>query len=148
MKQLTFSIGLGFDRDGKQLTGLTLLNSKAQNYLSQTFGGFTWLEGVGGWRDASKLYYDEPTAYAVVFTDTDLPTAQRAARVLAKLYNQQSVILTQSPIAYLETVSQDTADDLDFKVAEEIGALELAESKYESSVNFESFELPENPRIN
>lgn len=95
MHTVTWTIGIGEDRDGQAIVGdaADRMIDHARLMFASIYGGFTMVRGEGGWIDPSGRTVTEP---CIVFTvHTDAAQDYRAtARELRLIFRQDTVMLT------------------------------------------------------
>ena len=104
MKQITYTIGQGLDRNGKPLSSLPERRREALTELAHEFGGYTASLGNGGWIDRPGELIEEPSLTVTILTDKPEVAIQTEARYLAAEFDQTAVMVAESPatVQYIE----------------------------------------------
>jgi len=94
MKRITFVVGIG-TRNGKELAMKPILEIReATQQMASIFGGFTAIEGNGGWfdSDTNRVVY-EPSLTLIVYSE-QLFNVESSAVYLRDLFGQTCVLVT------------------------------------------------------
>lgn len=92
MKRITWTIGIGKDKSGKDLQGTEGRIASAISHVLSLFDGYTLTRGDGGWVNGNGDLVTESS-----ITITTLATAElghHTAGYLRELFNQESVLWT------------------------------------------------------
>ena len=95
MRKVTFYIGQGFNKAGQAIPQ-ELIQSREQEafvYLIETFGGFTALYGIGGFKNGEGGTV-EPTTAIVVLTEESDRSVENAGKHLREHFDQTEVVYT------------------------------------------------------
>lgn len=104
--KVTFSIGQGYDKDGKSIP---LVHAKLKGVLktlANYYGGYSLTETNGGWINGEGLLVQEDSVAIVVYTELPVEIHRAMAGDFAVLFNQESVLLTVEPVSVLEFIGQ------------------------------------------
>jgi hypothetical protein len=102
MIQITFTIGIGKDKDGKVIpfADQVLFTKRACYMVAREFGGFTATVGDGGWVSPNKELVEEDSLS--ISTTTDKPGNRATAKFLAlgfkELFNQNCIMVTRKVV--------------------------------------------------
>ncbi len=102
MIKITFTIGIGKDKDDKTipLADQVLFTKRACYMVARAFGGFTATVGAGGWVDPSGNLIEEESLS--ISTITDKPYNREESKELAEafkeLFNQTAVMVTRDVV--------------------------------------------------
>lgn len=99
MKRITIGCGNQYDRDGKMITSYDTRAARSQivEKALDLFGGVTFLNTYGGWRDGSGQTVIEQGWSIVAYADADTH-AQQFAMFVRDALRQQAVYLTVEEI--------------------------------------------------
>lgn len=79
-----------FDNAGKSLTWE---HAQLQNDLRDQFGGFTWWEGQGSWRDGQRIVNDEVIVYSIAMELGAVLLLKTLARAVCVAARQECVMI-------------------------------------------------------
>lgn len=109
--RITYHIGTEKKWNGKSISQDCQVTFKKQAFLSiaKVFGGYTAVEGLGGWVDDNgELVQEKCLVITVVTKDfasvSDLRTARELAEHLRDLFGQASVLMTMDQLVTSELV--------------------------------------------
>lgn len=105
--RIEFGMGTGYDKDGRLLAAMpgpwfhNAFNQIEQRAID-LFGGFTWVNTVGGWKDDAGIVTCEPGRTLLIYSgeiweQSNGNTVERAknlAQFIAQKLNQQAVALS------------------------------------------------------
>lgn len=107
--KVTFAIGQGFDKDQKPIEHLAEKMDGVLLIAAKMFGGYSANVIMGGWFNAQGVLVTEPSLIVTVYTELPLVVARTFAEESAKLFNQESVLMTVETVDGTEFVRQPEA---------------------------------------
>jgi len=101
MRRVTIGCGVGFDRFGKQIAVLSrdVLKSALLKVACERFGGATFIDTFGAWRDNTGKDIIEPGWSIVLYTDKGDDFVKQFALYVRNVMGQESVVLVVEEIA-------------------------------------------------
>lgn len=77
--------------DGRDLFDSHL---QVQTILLETWGGYTSIEAIGGWRNGhGKLFKEHVVVYEIAMPQDDSPKLRKLAQIIAAAAKQESVMI-------------------------------------------------------
>lgn len=104
--KVTFAIGQGFDKDQKPIEQLAEKMDGVLLIAAKMFGGYSADVIMGGWFNPMGLLIAEPSLIITVYTDKPVAVSRTFAEESAKLFNQESVLMTVETVDVMEFVGQ------------------------------------------
>ncbi len=97
--KITFGVGIGSDRDGREISNAAELTEKAMNLLAYLYGGVSVVRCEGAWHDkAGQLVREPAIQLQVELTSVNESDQQNAARkqaaALREMFNQSCILVS------------------------------------------------------
>lgn len=107
MKRLYYGIGQGYQADGTPIRHHELMSWRQAAYqrISETFGGMTTVNVMGGWISPTNGLVRERSWGIEIYTDSHTVESARAiAEWLKSEFRQESVLVVVSPVDSVDFV--------------------------------------------
>ena len=114
MKRVTWSLGIGLDKDGLPTVpeGGKRSLDELDKYVATVYGGYSRYLIRGGWISPTNGLQREPAIVYEVYTELPSDVHHTTARYLGELLNQETVLLTVQPVeslSFVEVKGEETA---------------------------------------
>lgn len=104
MKRATITVGQGVNKNQKPLEGVDSKRVVAMEQAATQFGGYTVVNGWGGWMQSPTELVQEPVMVITIMGEFTTEVMKQYAEFLRDLFNQESVLLNMEWVEFSEFV--------------------------------------------